>query len=201
MRNVIFINRRNATAFAICVLIAGVAHAIVGSRVEQGYGGGLNYLINAQKHIANLRLQIDQAKAEDIVALAPEAIKIFRERYPSEVKLAITGIEETLKGVDLNISSLSSEQSGELVSTLNLLIDPKEIASYIETGKLSDKIFAQGIFNSLEAVYIISEEFIDILDKGDYSIVQEKKAELILTMARLDIVVSYFVILVERTKV
>src|SRR5688572_24346165 len=104
--------------FISVVTAAGVAFAMVGSMLEQRYGGALDDIAIAQGVINALRISIDGATAEDIVAGRDEADRLINKVAPDQFSLVRSALREQDQGREFLTDNLMPEQARELLGVI-----------------------------------------------------------------------------------
>lgn len=182
------------SAVAALVVLAGVAAATVGSKLEQKYGGPLKDLNLVQQHVNLIRSEIDAATASDLVASSREVKRVVQDELPGQMDLALKTFEQILVTREFSAESLNQAQRRELLTVIQGYGgDTNELTPPLEP------LLFRSITLCVQDIVFRGGGLMQALGSDDESAIQVARAELTLSLARFDTLMAYTVILTEKS--
>jgi len=191
--------RWSFAGFLGALLMAGFALAMVGSKVESRYGGDLKTISSVRHGLNELRIAIEGATADDLLASRAEAERVIGKVIPDNLGAAIAALERGLEGTEFLLSNLGEEQQTELIAVVGIY-RPEDAARIAEKRSILDGDFLAAISSCSSAIQERGKVFLAVLTPdSDAKSVQIERATLTMDLARFEILLGYFTLLVEQS--
>lgn len=185
---------------ALALIVAvGASIANVQSIIDARYGGPMKDIALAQKHVNRLRTQLEGVSTEEFVA-ARRTLQVFIEKeMAGQLALVRNAFDRINEPGVVFLKALNKQQAAELLVTMQFY-DEEAAGLFYAKGAIDNAVFIGTLADCADAIESRGFNFLKVVseDVPEPGMVQIERANLVLEMARFDILVSYFVILNEN---